>query len=172
MCQRRRAMSDRLTYVEKLNELVKHNLLVVNVYRKNLDIEERSFLRRFYQQQAVKRSNFIDELNEEIQFLGGFTSIPTYSTGNLNREPEGRKTLGVGAAIAGLKTCLKIDKECREKYITAISSINEPSSREILIRQKRMIENAITEIKVLKVLTMSAEKTRNIMANRPDRQEI
>ena len=161
-------MSERLTYVEKLNGLMKHNFLVVNTYKKKSESEERSFLRRFYQHQVIKRSDFITELNEEIQFLGGSPSA--YSPGNLQRSAGDKKF--AEEAIAGLKTCIKVDKECLKKYRKAISSVNEASSREILIRQKAIIENAITEMKVLKVLTASAEKTKNVMINKPDKQAL
>ncbi|MDX1601741.1 MAG: DUF2383 domain-containing protein [Salinimicrobium sediminis] len=130
-----------------LRQLLEDNFKVARHCRKIAEHVIDASLKYYFQNIASRRSQFAMEIAEEISYYGG--KEPYMSSSSYDRN---RMETGIDDQAAAIKKALKIHKESLQSYQDALCRIHEGSCREILLRHKAFIENAIFELKSIKTL--------------------
>ena len=130
-----------------LRQLLEDNFKVARQCRKMAENLSDPSLKYYFQNIASRRSQFAMEIAEEISYYGGkepYMSSTSYE--RIRLEPR------IDDQALAIKKMLKAVKESLQYYQNALCQICDGSCREILLRHKAFIENAIFELKSIKTL--------------------
>lgn len=138
-------MNDRFKWTKLLNRLLHDNFHVARSYRKTAEAMPDVSLKHYFQKRASKRSQFAIELDQEITFLGGNSTV--HDIYPITKKPFDTSE---ASAYKLIKMCVKLNKKSIKDYQQAISEVNEGSSREILFRHRAKIQEGLIELKTLR----------------------
>lgn len=143
-------MQNREKTIEELNDILAKNYDALQGYRKAAERTKDNYLMGYFNNRAIERQEFIDELRTEVRSLGGEPTDDGTFQGSAHRVWINFKSaLSFDDDEAILEECIRGEKNAIEEYDDLLEETHVPhSTRSLLHRQKTKIQEVLREIKM------------------------
>lgn len=137
--------------IDKLNTLIEKNFDASKGYKKAAEKAENPALKSFLNDYSIQRDQFVNDLRNEIQILGGEPEDSGSLAGDMHRTWIDMKTaLSFDKDESVLEACVTGEKAALEEYQEVLKeNAFAPSTANVLRNQKHAVESAYKRVKSL-----------------------
>ncbi|WGK65399.1 ferritin-like domain-containing protein [Croceiramulus getboli] len=140
--------------VNQLNDLLVKNYDAEKGYRNAIENVDNDRLKRFFRDQAARRSQFANELDQEIRNLHGTPKTSGSATGSAHRTwMDVKAALSFDDEESILEECIRGDKASRDEYEEVLEKHDLPTSAaDTVMKQLNAVRDTLSAVKGLEDL--------------------
>lgn len=132
-------MENRKETIEELNDILERNYDSVAGFRKAAERANDNRLMGYFNEQVLKRQDYIDQLTAEVRNLGGEPKESGTVEGTLHRAwIDFKSAISFENDEEVIEACMTGEKKCIEEYNDLLEETHLPASTRQLLTQQKM----------------------------------